>query len=152
MLLDHYGVEPGKIKLEITEMVLLEDLERAHTTMDELARRGIGVYLDDFGTGYSNLANVMTLPFECVKIDKGLIRGITSNPKSRGMLEIVVSGLQSMNVIALAEGVETEEQDMIVRKLSIDRIQGFYYARPMPIDEFVWLIEQRCPIEPKPAE
>ena len=57
-------------------------------------------YLDDFGTGYSNLVNVMMLPFECVKIDKGFIRGIASNPKSRGMLQTVVSGLRSMNVIA----------------------------------------------------
>jgi predicted signal transduction protein with EAL and GGDEF domain len=142
MLLDHYGVEPWRIKLEITEMVLLEDLDRAHATMEELNRRGIGVYLDDFGTGYSNLVNVMTLPFECVKIDKGFIRGIASNPKSRGMLRTVVSGLRSMNVIALAEGVETEEQDTIVRELGIDRIQGYYYARPMPTEEFIWLINQ----------
>ncbi len=142
MLLEQYDVEPSRIKLEITEMVLLDDLERAHATMDELKARGIGVYLDDFGTGYSNLVNVLTLPFECVKIDKGFIRGITSNPRSRGMLQTIVSGLRSMNVVALAEGVETEEQDTIVRDLGIDRIQGYYYARPMPADEFVWLIQQ----------
>ncbi len=152
MLLEQYGIEPQRIKLEITEMVLLEDLERAHTTMDELNKRGIGVYLDDFGTGYSNLVNVMTLPFECVKIDKGFIRGIANNPKSSGMLQTIVSGLKSMNVIALAEGVETEEQDNIVRELNINRIQGYYYARPMPTDEFVWLIRQYCPIESKPTE
>ena len=152
MLLEHYGVEPRRIKLEITEMVLLEDLERAHATMDELNRRGIGVYLDDFGTGYSNLVNVMTLPFECVKIDKGFIRNIANNPKSRGMLQTVVAGLQSMKVTALAEGVETEEQDTIVRELGIDRIQGYYYARPMPVDEFIWLINQRGPSETIPAE
>jgi EAL domain-containing protein (putative c-di-GMP-specific phosphodiesterase class I) len=152
MLLDQYDVEPWRIKLEITEMVLLEDLERAHKTMDELNKRGIGVYLDDFGTGYSNLVNVMTLPFECVKIDKGFIRNIINTPKSYGMLKTVISGLKNMNVIALAEGVETEEQDNIVRELGIDRIQGYYYARPMPADEFVWLIQQRCPLEIKPAQ
>ncbi len=152
MLLERYGVEPQRIKLEITEMVLLDDLERAHATMDELNTRGIGVYLDDFGTGYSNLVNVMTLPFECVKIDKGFIRGIANNPKSCGMLETVVAGLRSINVVALAEGVETEEQDNIVRNLGIDRIQGYYYARPMPADEFVWLIRQYCPIETTPPE
>ncbi|MEA4870267.1 MAG: GGDEF domain-containing phosphodiesterase [Christensenella sp.] len=146
MLLDQYGVNPARIKLEITEMVLLEDLERAHKTMDELNKRGIGVYLDDFGTGYSNLVNVMTLPFECVKIDKGFIRNIISTPKSYGLLQTVVSGLKSMNIIALAEGVETEEQDSIVRELGIDRIQGYYYARPMLADEFAWLIQQQCPL------
>ena len=151
MLLDQYGVDPGRIKLEITEMVLLDDLERAHKTMDELNKRGIGVYLDDFGTGYSNLVNVMTLPFECVKIDKGFIRNIMSTPKSYGLLQTVVSGLKSMNVIALAEGVETEEQDDIVRELGIDRIQGYFYAKPMPVDEFAWLIQQQRPLERKPT-
>ena len=151
MLLEHYGVDPGRIKLEITEMVLLEDLERAHKTMDELNKRGIGVYLDDFGTGYSNLVNVMTLPFECVKIDKGFIRNIISTPKSYGLLQTVVSGLKSMNVIALAEGVENEEQDDIVRELGIDRIQGYYYAKPMPVDEFAWLMQQQRPLESKPT-
>lgn len=147
MLLEQYGVEPKRIKLEITEMVLLEDLERAHATMDDLNQLGIGVYLDDFGTGYSNLVNVMTLPFECVKIDKGFIRGIALNPKSRGMLQTIVYGLRSMNVIALAEGVETEEQDSIVHELGIDRIQGYYYARPMAPEEFVWLMHECCKIE-----
>ena len=91
----------------------------------------------------------MTLPFECVKIDKGFIRGIATHPKSRGMLQTVVSGLRSMNVIALAEGVETEEQDTIVRELGIDRIQGYYYARPMAAEEFVWLMHERCRVEVK---
>ena len=151
MLLEQYGVAPERIKLEITEMVLLEDLERAHVTMDELNRRGIGVYLDDFGTGYSNLVNVMTLPFECVKIDKGFIRNVATHPKSLVLLQTIVQGLRSMNVIALAEGVETEEQDNIVRELGIDRIQGYYYARPMATEEFAWLISERCPICPIPT-
>ncbi len=149
MLLEQYDIAPSRIKLEITEMVLLEDLERARAAMEELNRRGIGVYLDDFGTGYSNLVNVLTLPFECVKIDKGFIHGIATIPRALGMLQTVVRGLHSMNVIALAEGVETEEQDTIVRELGIDRIQGFYYARPMPLEEFVWLLDQSCPVEEK---
>ena len=60
------------------------------------------------------------------------------------MLQTIVSGLRSMKVVVLAEGVETEEQDNIVRELGIDRIQGYYYARPMPVDEFVWLISQNA--------
>ena len=151
MLLDQYGVDPWRIKLEITELVLLDDMEHAHRTMDELNKRGIGVYLDDFGTGYSNLVNVMTLPFECVKVDKGFIRNVMTNARSYALLETVVRGLKKMNVIALAEGVETEEQDNIVRELGIDRIQGYYYARPMPVDEFAWLIQQQCPLELKPS-
>jgi len=141
-LLGKYRVSPKNIKLEITERVLLGDIVKARQTMNELRERGIGVYLDDFGTGYSNLVNVMSLPFECVKIDKGLVRGISQNPESYGLLQTVVNGLRSMSVVILAEGVETREENEIVQQLGIDRIQGFYYARPMPGDEFVWLTKQ----------
>jgi len=141
-LLGKYDVSPQSIKLEITERVLLGDIIKARQTMNELRERGIGVYLDDFGTGYSNLVNVMSLPFECVKIDKGLVRGIAQNPESYGLLQTVVNGLRSMNVIILAEGVETQEENEIVQQLGIDKIQGFYYARPMPGEEFVWLAKQ----------
>jgi diguanylate cyclase (GGDEF)-like protein len=146
MLLDQYQVDPCRIKLEITELVLLDDLERARNTMDELNKRGIGVYLDDFGTGYSNLVNVMTLPFQCVKIDKGFIRDLTDGSKGYTLLKTVVSGLQSMQVSVLAEGVETFEQDQIVRKLGIEQIQGYFYARPMLDEEFLWLFSQHQPI------
>ena len=142
MLLEKYGVSPESIKLEITERVLLDDLEQARATMDELARRGVGVFLDDFGTGYSNLINVLSLPFQCVKVDKSLIRGITQNPKSYGMLQTVLNGLRSMNMLILAEGVETIEQREIVEQLGIDLIQGYYFARPMPSEEYAWLLRQ----------
>lgn len=149
MLLEKYQIDPCRIKLEITELVLLDDLDKARKTMEELNKRGIGVFLDDFGTGYSNLVNVMTLPFQCVKIDKGFIREITEGSKGYGMLHTVVTGLQSMQVSVLAEGVETQEQDNIVRKLGIDQIQGYFYARPMPDEEFVWLLSQHQPLEVK---
>lgn len=149
MLLEKYQIDPCRIKLEITELVLLDDLDKARNTMEELNKRGIGVYLDDFGTGYSNLVNVMTLPFQCVKIDKGFIRDLSENSKGYGMLHTVVTGLQSMQVSVLAEGVETQEQDAIVRKLGIEQIQGYFYARPMPDEEFVWLLSQHQPLDVK---
>lgn len=146
MLLEKYQVDPCRIKLEITELVLLDDLERARITVDELNKRGVGVYLDDFGTGYSNLVNVMTLPFQCVKIDKGFIRDLAEDSKGYMLLRTVVSGLQSMQVSVLAEGVETNEQDQIVRKLGIEQIQGYFYARPMLEEEFLWLFSRHQPI------
>lgn len=141
-LLEKYDIPPECIKLEITESVLFEDLERARITIEELARRGVGVFLDDFGTGYSNLSNVMSLPFECVKIDKGLLGGVQGNEKSYRLLQTVVNGLRSMNMLLLAEGVETLEQSETVRHLGIDLIQGYYYARPMPSEEFVWQVKK----------
>jgi diguanylate cyclase (GGDEF)-like protein len=149
-LLGKYSVPPKCIKLEVTERVLLDDLTKARQTMDELRRQGVGVYLDDFGTGYSNLVNVMSLPFECVKIDKGLVRGISKNPKSYGLLQTVVNGLRSMNVVVLAEGVETQEEDEIVKQLGINKIQGYYYAHPMPSEEFVRIAKHASLEKSKP--
>lgn len=149
MLLEKYQIDPCRIKLEITELVLLDDLEWAKNTIDELNKRGVGVFLDDFGTGYSNLVNVMTLPFQCVKIDKGFIRDLTEDSKGYSMLRTVVTGLQSMHVSVLAEGVETPEQDAIVRKLGIEQIQGYFYARPMLEDEFLWLLNQHQALDVK---
>lgn len=149
MLLEKYQIDPCRIKLEITELVLLEDLERTQKTIDMLNQRGVGVFLDDFGTGYSNLVNVMTLPFQCVKIDKGFIRDLTIESKGYAMLKTIVGGLQAMKVSVLAEGVETLEQDNIVRLLGIEQIQGFFYAKPMLGDEFVWLLNQHKPLDVK---
>jgi len=142
LLLEKYNIPPKCIKLEITERVLLDDMDKARATINELGERGVGVFLDDFGTGYSNLVNMMSLPFECIKIDKGLVRGITRNPKAYGLLQTVINGIRAMRTIVLAEGVETHEQDEIVHRLGIDFIQGYYYARPVPQDEFLWLIRQ----------
>jgi diguanylate cyclase (GGDEF)-like protein len=142
LLLEKYDIPPSSIKLEITERVLLDDLDRARATINKLREQGVGVFLDDFGTGYSNLVNVMSLPFECIKIDKDLLRGIAQNPKAYGLLQTVVNGIRNMETIVLAEGVETQEQDSIVHRLGIDFIQGYYYARPMPPEEFLWLTRQ----------
>jgi len=142
LLLEKYDIPPKCIKLEITERVLLDDMDKARATIDELGDRSIGVFLDDFGTGYSNLVSMMSLPFECIKIDKSLIGGIAQNPRAYGLLQTVINGIRAMHTIVLAEGVETHEQDEIVHRLGIDFIQGYYYARPVPQEEFLWLIRQ----------
>jgi len=151
VLLEQYQIPPSRIKLEITERVLIDDVDTAAATMTNLNSLGVGIFLDDFGTGYSNLVNVMSLPFECVKIDKGFIRGVAQSKKSYGMLETVVRGLRALRVVVLAEGIETPEQDEIVKGLGIDRIQGYYYARPMPGEEFAWLLRQSSPSGNTPA-
>lgn len=141
-LLKQYHIPPSRIKLEITERVIIDDLDSAAATMRGLNLLGTGIFLDDFGTGYSNLVNVMSLPFACVKIDKGFIRRVAQSSKSYGMLETMVHGLRQLCVNVLAEGIETPEQDEIVKRLGIDMIQGYYYARPMPGEEFAWLLRQ----------
>ena len=137
-LLQKYDIPPSQLKLEITERVLLDDLDSAKATMEKLRALGIGVFLDDFGTGYSNLVNVMSLPFECVKIDKGFVHHIEQSERAFGMMETVVRGLRALGVTILAEGVETAEQNIAVHELGVDTIQGYFYARPMPDDVLAW--------------
>ncbi len=133
-LLEKYKIDPCSIKLEITEMVLLED-SKNKKAIEALNEYGVGVYLDDFGTGYSNLVNVMSLPFQCVKIDKGFIRDITAESKGYAMLKTLVSGLQAMRVSVLAEAWRPPEQDTISECWESNRFRASSTHKPMPGEE-----------------
>ncbi len=136
-LLQRYQVPPSVLKLEITERVLVEDIDRAREIMRALKQIGVGTLLDDFGTGYSNFANVMTLPFEVVKIDKSYIDNITENQYAFGLLETIISAIRAMGMLVLAEGVETEEQRKMMDWLHVDNIQGYYFSKPLDESAFI---------------
>ena len=97
---------------------------------------GVGLYLDDFGTGYSNLASVLNYPIEVVKVDKSLLSE-DENSKANDLLQALVSGLKHLDVQVLIEGVETLEQSHRMQDIGVDRMQGFYYARPMEEKDFL---------------
>ncbi|MEG1524905.1 MAG: bifunctional diguanylate cyclase/phosphodiesterase [Clostridia bacterium] len=142
-VLEKYKLLPSMLKLEMTEHVLIMDMDRARETVLRLMSRGVGVCLDDFGTGYSNLANVMMLPFECVKIDKSFVDSIEQEHSAYVLLETVIKGLKAMDVHVLVEGVETELQNNMMLNLGVNCIQGFYHARPMNDDAFIALMKQQ---------
>lgn len=143
-LLSWYGVPASRLKLEITERLLVEDMELARTITEELLGMGVGTCLDDFGTGYSNLANVTSLQFEYIKVDKSLVNDITENGRAKSLLHSVVTAFQSMGMQVLVEGVETAEQVEILKELAADMIQGFYYAKPMDENAFLDCIERQA--------
>lgn len=136
-LLQKYHVNPNRLKIEITERTIISDIQKVTRVIHELNQIGIGMYLDDFGTGYSNLAYVAQMPFECVKIDRSMLDPIAESENSYKMLEAVVRGLKHTGAKVLIEGVETGEQVALVRRLGIDRIQGYYYNRPLEEDELI---------------
>lgn len=140
-LLERYGMEPSRLKIEITERVLAENERIAADTMSLLASKGIGCYLDDFGTGYSNFALVMRLPFECVKVDRSLLDGIAENERSREAVGRLAALFHALGLTVVAEGVESEAQDAAVKSLGADRIQGYRYARPLEPEELAALLE-----------
>lgn len=134
--LDHYQVKPSQIKIEITERVFTEINDLLLKNIQGLQAMGVGLYLDDFGTGYSNLASVLNYPIEVVKVDKSLLAE-DENSKANDLLQALVSGLKHLDVQVLIEGVETLEQSHRMQDIGVDRMQGFYYARPMEEKDFL---------------
>ena len=135
-----HGVDPSCLKLEVTERILAENEHSVGAYMEDMVRHGLEFLLDDFGTGYSNLSRVLNLPFCAVKLDKSLMDGITCDSKAQMVTEALIQLFHKMGQAVVAEGIETAEQARRALELGADRIQGFYFARPMPADELVtWL-------------
>ncbi len=127
-----YHVSAKKLRIEITERAMTDEPDRVKMVMDELAEKGVKFYLDDFGIGYSNLSMVMELPFETVKLDASLLSKMTNGEKEYRTMQLLVDMLHNSGFQVVAEGIEKVEEMQAARRLQIDRIQGFYYARPMP--------------------
>ncbi|MDD2992939.1 MAG: EAL domain-containing protein [Pygmaiobacter sp.] len=125
----HIPVE--KIKIELTERVLYQDLPRIQKVLTDLCAGGVGLYLDDFGTGYSNLATVLRLPFEAIKIDKSLLQDIETDPQAALLLGSLVRTFHEMGRKVIIEGLEREKQFDIIETLPVSAVQGYYFASPM---------------------
>ena len=125
-----YRVSLEQLKIEITERTVSEDLKGAQSIINQLHNKGVGFYMDDFGVGYSNFAGMMQMPFESIKLDMSLIKGIHSSG-GYDMVWHLVQMMHNAGFLVVAEGVENEDEVMKVKELGIDRIQGYYYAKPM---------------------
>ena len=133
--LNQYGISPERLRIEITERTITENPPLVRSVMTQMAEEGLQFYLDDFGIGYSNLAGMMALPFETVKLDSSLLQNIAQNEKAFQVVKLLVDLLHHAGFIVVAEGLETEEQVEKAEEIGFDRIQGFYFAQPMPVEE-----------------
>lgn len=143
--LQRYDVPRGKLKIEVTERVISQDLGYVREMMKKLNQHGIGFYLDDFGTGYSNFAVVMQLPFECIKLDRSLLTQLIGSQNNKEIVRDVISLFHNSGFRVACEGIETAAQADIVTSLGTDLIQGFYYAKPMEPDAFAEFVFSRSP-------
>lgn len=139
----HNVAKNKRICIEITERIMAENPPLVGSLMQQLGQDGIKFYLDDFGIGYSNLASLLKLPFEVVKIDSSLVRGIETEDKIYQMVLHLIEMLHSAGFQVVAEGTETAEQVRIAKELSIDQIQGYYYAKPMPGDALLRFLQEK---------
>jgi diguanylate cyclase (GGDEF)-like protein len=124
---------PGtSLTIEITETAILEDPERASSTMYQLRRLGVSVSIDDFGTGFTSLVNLKQLPISEIKIDRGFVQGVLDSSPDRAIVANTINLAHDLHIPVVAEGVETDDVWKALASLGCDQFQGFLFARPMP--------------------
>ena len=137
-----YGIEPQSLGFEITESVAAGNYEFLDRVMKLLGKDGHSFSMDDYGTGYSNMHSLVALDFDTVKVDKSVLWDAEKSEAGMAILENSVQLLRNIGRKVLVEGVETESQYKLLRRLGVDYYQGFYFAHPMPRDEFVAYVKQ----------
>lgn len=139
--LERVGADPNRLKLEITESMLVDNLEETIEIMTRLKEHGVQFSLDDFGTGYSSLAYLKRLPLDQLKIDRAFVRDMLADAASNAIARAIVSLSQAMHLSLLAEGVETEAQRASLDDLGCHAYQGFLFSPPVPAERFLSLLE-----------
>jgi diguanylate cyclase (GGDEF)-like protein/PAS domain S-box-containing protein len=137
------GLARGLLEIEITESLLMQDLEQTAVTLDALVALGITVTMDDFGTGYSSLSYLKRLPIDVLKIDQSFVRDIGIDPDDASIVQAIIAMAHSLGIKVIAEGVETAEQLAFLQRHRCDGMQGFYFSRPLPAEQFTELLRER---------
>lgn len=135
-ILQASGADPARLKLELTESVLLSGVDDIVDKMFALKRLGISFALDDFGTGYSSLSYLKRLPLNQLKIDQSFVRDVLTDANDAAIARTIVALAHSMGLDVIAEGVETSEQRAVLLGMDCEACQGYLFGRPMPVDEF----------------
>ena len=126
------GDGPHGLDLEITESVIMDDIEANVGKLDQVRAMGIGISIDDFGTGYSSLAYIARLPVDVIKIDRAFITRLGDDADSMSIVQTIISLTHALRRKVVAEGVETEEQASLLRSLGCDQFQGYLFSKPLP--------------------
>jgi diguanylate cyclase (GGDEF)-like protein len=142
-VLEASGAPAHRLKLELTESVMVDDVNAVVQKMNALRSRGVSFALDDFGTGYSSLGYLKRLPLEQLKIDQSFVRDVLSDPNDATIARTVIALGQSLGLDVVAEGVETEAQRAFLLEHGCHGFQGYLFSRPLPRDGFEALVAQR---------
>jgi EAL domain-containing protein (putative c-di-GMP-specific phosphodiesterase class I) len=129
------NIAPQLLELELTESLLTTEAEMMYSVLHEMQKMGIRLAIDDFGTGYSSLSHLRQLPVGKLKIDRSFIRDVETSTDAAVIATAVISLAKTLNLKVIAEGVETEGQLAFLRSHECDEIQGYYFSRPLRIDE-----------------
>jgi EAL domain-containing protein (putative c-di-GMP-specific phosphodiesterase class I) len=142
-VLEMSEADPTKLKLELTESLLLDDIEEVIAKMTMLEARGVCFSLDDFGTGYSSLSYLKRLPLDQLKIDQSFVRDVMVDANDAAIARTIVALAHSLGLGVIAEGVETEDQLVFLAAHGCHAYQGYLFSPPMPIDAFTAYMRSR---------
>ncbi len=135
-VLDETGFDPVLLELELTESILIQDVESVLASVKRLKLLGVKLSIDDFGTGYSSLSYLKRFDVDKLKIDQSFVQNLATDPDDAAIVRAIIQMAHALNLKTIAEGVETAEMVQQLRIFKCDEVQGYYYARPMPADEF----------------
>ena len=142
-----FAIPGDQLTVEITESMMMEQDEEILRRIEILRNMGVGLSIDDFGTGFSGLSRLVSLPVTELKIDKTFVDRCQTEKRIQSLLEAIISIGQSLNLMVIAEGVETKEQFELLRSMNCAVIQGYYFSRPIPADEIATWMQTALPLE-----
>ena len=143
MALGKYSIDASKLELEVTETAIMDDLDLAVQTLNELKKMGIRTAIDDFGTGHSSLSYLRKLPIEILKIDKSFIDEILISQEDRTLVRGIIEMVHALGIEVVAEGVENHQMATLLQEMHCDLVQGYHYCAPISADEFLKIIQNR---------
>jgi EAL domain-containing protein (putative c-di-GMP-specific phosphodiesterase class I) len=138
------GMDPHLLELELTEGLLVHEVDDTLRILTGLRALGVRIAVDDFGTGYTSLATLRRFPLDTIKIDRSFIRDIVGTSEDTGLTDAIIAMGKSLSLTVVAQGVETREQAEFLRIHACDEIQGFYFNKPLPPDEFAELLREQA--------
>ncbi|GGE27227.1 bifunctional diguanylate cyclase/phosphodiesterase [Agaricicola taiwanensis] len=144
-ILNDTKLNPRQLELELTESILMQNTEAVARDLLKLKDLGVSFSIDDFGTGYSSLSYIRNFPVDRLKIDQCFIRNLENNPSDAAIVRAIISLGHSLKLCITAEGVETAEQAAILRAEGCDEFQGYYFGRPMPLEDLLARVEEQNP-------
>ncbi|MBF0427410.1 MAG: diguanylate cyclase [Magnetococcales bacterium] len=136
------GLAPNRLELEITESMMMDDVDRTISTLTEFNQMGISIAIDDFGTGYSSLAALKKLPIQLLKIDRAFVQDLKDGMSDdASIISAIISMAKNLRIKVIVEGVETKDQYLFLKSVMCHQIQGYYFSKPMPADAFqAWMM------------
>jgi EAL domain-containing protein (putative c-di-GMP-specific phosphodiesterase class I) len=142
------GMPPQFLQLEITESMVMRDVEHAIALLDVIRRRGVRLAIDDFGTGYSSMSLMKKFPVDAIKIDRSFVQDLPDDSEDRAIAQAIISMGKALGLTVIAEGVETVAQAAFLRERGCDEMQGYLFSRPAPAEDVAALVAANRLIAP----